>query len=340
VVAAAVLAVSSGVAGAFAMHQIDGGRVTTVNHAAAPVLDRSSLSGVIASVQPSVVSINTGTAEGSGVILSADGAILTNNHVVATARGNTVKVTFSSGKIAQATIVGTDPRSDLAVIKAAGVSGVTPAKFGDSDELKQGDTVIALGSPLGLEGSASEGIVSALHRTITVGDNESPTQQSTGSGSISDAIQTDAAINPGNSGGALVNLAGEVIGINTAIATSGQGQGNIGVGFAIPSNGAKQVATQLANGQKVSHAYLGVRVGDADGSTGAVIAGVVPGGPAAAAGLAPGDVVTKVDDKTITDADGLVAAIQRAKPGDKLALTVNRNGKQTAVTVTLGEAPQ
>jgi len=337
VVAATVLALASGLAGAFAMHQIDGGRTTTVNRPAAPVLDRSSLSRVIASVQPSVVSINTGTAEGSGVIISADGAILTNNHVVATARGNTVRVTFSSGRTAQATIVGTDPRSDLAVIKAQGVSGLAAATFGNSDDLQQGDTVIALGSPLGLEGSASEGIVSALHRTITVGE-DSPSGR--GSGSISDAIQTDAAINPGNSGGALVNLAGEVVGINTAIATSGQSQGNIGVGFAIPSNRAKQVATQLLNGQKVSHAYLGVHVGDADGGAGAVIADVVAGGPAAKGGLAPGDVVTKAGERTVNDASDLIAAIDAAKPGDDLVLTVNRNGRPTQVTVTLGEAPQ
>jgi putative serine protease PepD len=338
VVAAAAIAVSSGVVGAFAMHQIDGDRTTTVNHTSAPVLDRSSLSRVIAAVTPSVVSINTGTAEGSGVILTADGAILTNNHVVATARGNTVRVTFSSGKSAQATIVGTDPRSDLAVIKAQGVSGLSPAKFGDSDDLQQGDTVIALGSPLGLEGSASEGIVSALHRTITVGDNEAPSQRATGANSISDAVQTDAAINPGNSGGPLVNLAGEVVGINTAIATNGQGQGNIGVGFAIPSNRAKEVAGQLLAGQKVSHPFLGVQVGDADNGSGAVIADVVAGGPAAKAGLAEGDVVTKVGDKTVGDARDLIAAIQAAKPGDKLVLTVNRNGNQMQVTVTLGEA--
>jgi putative serine protease PepD len=339
VAAAAALAVSSGLTGALVMHQIDGGSTTTVNRAAAPVVDRSSLARIIAAVQPSVVSINTGSAEGSGVIISADGAILTNNHVVATARGNsTMRVTFATGRTATATVVGTDPRSDLAVIKAQGVSGLTAATFGNSDDLQQGDTVLALGSPLGLSGSASEGIVSALHRTITVGGDETPSSRGAGAGSISDAIQTDAAINPGNSGGPLVNLAGEVVGINTAIATSGQGQGNIGVGFAIPSNRAKQVATELLAGQKVSHAFLGVRVSDADGGGGAVISDVVAGGPAAAAGLAKGDVVTKVGGKSITDADGLVAAVNAAKPGDKLVLTVNRNGAQTEISVTLGEA--
>src|SRR5262249_5094525 len=157
---------------------------------------------------------------------------------------------------AQATIVGTDPASDLAVIKAQGVSGRTPAKFGDSNNIQQGDTVLALGSPLGLDGSVTAGIVSALDRTISGAGGQSQPRHGRPT-SISHAIQTDAAINPGNSGGALVNLAGEVIGINTAIATSGQGEGNIGVGFAIPSNRAKQVADQLLKGQKVSHPFLG-----------------------------------------------------------------------------------
>jgi putative serine protease PepD len=339
VVAAAALSVSSGLAGAYTMHRIEGAsQSTTVNHAAAPVVDRSSLAGVIAAVQPSVVSINTGTAEGSGVIVSADGAILTNNHVVATARGNTVQVTFSTGRTAQATIVGTDPGSDLAVIKAQGVTDLTAAKFGNSDDIQQGDTVIALGSPLGLSGSASEGIVSALHRTISVGDDQTQRASARGT-SIADAIQTDAAINPGNSGGPLVNLAGHVIGINTAIATSGQSQGNIGVGFAIPSNRAKQVAEQLLKGQKVSHPFLGVQVGDSTSGTGAVISDVVAGGPADKAGLVRGDIVTKVGDKEIKGADDLVAAIQAGKPGDKLTLTVIRNGgAPQQITVTLGEA--
>ena len=166
--------------------------------------------------------INTGTGEGSGVILTTDGAILTNNHVVAGARNNTVRVTFSTGRTANATVVGTDPAGDLAVVKAQGASGLTAAKFGNSDGLQPGDTVLALGSPLGLQGSVTAGIVSALHRTI----DESGENGGQGH-SIGDAIQTDAAINPGNSGGPLVNTSGEVVGINTAIATSdgGQGQG-------------------------------------------------------------------------------------------------------------------
>jgi putative serine protease PepD len=200
----------------------------------------ANLSDVAAKVLPSVVSINTGTAVGSGVVITQDGAILTNNHVVATARGTSVQVTFSDGRSAQAQIVGTDETSDLAIIKISGGGTFTPLAFADSSTVHVGDTVLAIGSPLGLDGSVTSGIVSALNRTIDEGqDGQSAAAKITG------AIQTDAAINPGNSGGALVNTAGELIGINTAIATSGQTAGSIGVGFAISSNTAKTVAQHL-----------------------------------------------------------------------------------------------
>jgi putative serine protease PepD len=337
-VAAVALALSSGLAGGFVAHAFDDGGTVTVTRNAAPVLERTSVAGVAAQVQPSVVDITTAVGEGSGVVISADGAILTNNHVLEGARGNTVDVTFSNGKTAKATIVGTDQTGDLAVVKAQGVSGLTPAKFGDSDAVQVGDTVLALGSPLGLQGSVTAGIVSALHRTIEEGgQQQNPFGGSSGGPqrSIGDAIQTDAAINPGNSGGALVNLAGEVIGINTAIATSGQGAGNIGVGFAISSKRAKAVADQLLKGGKVSHPYIGVQVGNGDG--GALIADVVAGGPADKAGLRKGDLVTKIGSQQIKDMNGLVGAIQSGKPGDQLRVTIVRNGTEQQVTVTLGE---
>ncbi len=235
--AAGVLAVSSGVAGGYLSNQFDGGNPATARAAtsAAPASNPGSLAAVAAKVQPSVVSINTGSAEGSGVVLTADGYVLTNNHVVATARGSTVRLTFSDGRTATATIVGTDAANDLAVVKAAGVSGLTAATFAPSADVQVGDTVLAIGSPLGLDGTVTAGIVSAVHRDL------SSDRQST----ISDAIQTDAAINPGNSGGPLVDTAGRVIGINTAIATDGQSDGNIGVGFAIPSDTATKVADQI-----------------------------------------------------------------------------------------------
>jgi putative serine protease PepD len=322
------------VTGGFVAHQFErNGSAPTVTRNAAPVVDRSSVAAVAAAVQPSVVDITVGNGEGSGVVISADGYILTNNHVVESGRGNSLDVTFNNGKTAKATIVGTDPPGDLALVKAQGVSGLTPAKFGDSDAVQVGDTVLALGSPLGLQGSVTAGIVSALHRTIDEGG-----QQGAGAGhSIGDAIQTDAAINPGNSGGALVNMAGEVIGINTAILTSGQGSaGNIGVGFAISSNKAKSTAEQLRNGGKVSHPYLGVQVGS--GSGGALITDVVAGGPADKAGLRKGDLVTKVGSRAVTDSRSLVGAIQAGKPGDQIQLTVMRNGAEQQITATLGES--
>jgi putative serine protease PepD len=255
---AAVVMVSAGAAGGYLVHRVDGTPATTRTVTTTPsVVDRSALASVAAAVEPSVVSIDTGTAEGSGVVMTTDGYIVTNNHVVATAGGGSVRVTFSNGKTATATIVGTDPTNDLAVVKANGVSGLAPATFADSDQVQVGDTVLAIGSPLGLDGTVTAGIVSGLHRDLS--DSGGGNGGGNGGGgfggrrggeqsTIKDAIQTDAAINPGNSGGALVDSAGRVIGINTAIATAGQSAGNIGVGFAIPSNTAKQIADKLMKG--------------------------------------------------------------------------------------------
>jgi putative serine protease PepD len=221
---------------------------------------QGSTAQVAAAVQPSVVSIQArtaaGTATGSGVILRSDGVVLTNAHVVSGAQQVAVK--FSNGKTAAARVLGADTGDDIAVIKAQGVSGLKPATLGDSGRLAVGDQVLAVGSPLGLDGSVTSGIVSALGRQIQEGDSEQQLppglrgqlsqQQRT---VIENAIQTDAAINPGNSGGALVNSAGQVIGINTAIATSGSSDGNIGVGFAIPINSAKKTADAIIAGASV-----------------------------------------------------------------------------------------
>jgi putative serine protease PepD len=262
---AAVVMLSAGAAGGYLVHRVDG-TPTAIRTVTAPpnVVDRSVLATVAAAVEPSVVSIDTGTAKGSGVVMTASGYIVTNNHVVTTAEGSSVRVTFSNGKTATATIVGTDPTNDLAVIKANGVSGLAPATFADSDQVQVGDTVLAIGSPLGLDGTVTAGIVSGLHRDLSSsgGGNSGPGSGNSGPGggngggsgsrrggeqsTIKNAIQTDAAINPGNSGGALVDSAGRVIGINTAIATAGQSAGNIGVGFAIPSNTAKQISDKLS----------------------------------------------------------------------------------------------
>jgi putative serine protease PepD len=240
------LGLSSGTVGAYAGTRLaDHTTTTTTTTTTTSVATAGSLASVAAAVKPSVVTVIVRSAgqeaEGSGIILRSDGVILTNNHVVAAAGAAAgITVQFSNGQKATATVVGTDPATDLAVIKAQGVSGLKAATIGNSGSLQVGDTVLAIGSPLGLEETVTQGIVSALGRTITVaGDNHS-------SETLRDAIQTDAAINPGNSGGPLVNSAGQVVGITTANASvNGQSSGSIGVGFAIPIDHAKQVINQL-----------------------------------------------------------------------------------------------
>ncbi|GAA1255084.1 hypothetical protein GCM10009677_01130 [Sphaerisporangium rubeum] len=352
--ALAAVAVGGGVTGALVTGAANG-----TPAAASPIMRPASnaagatVADVARAVQPSVVSILVtgaqGQAEGSGVILSADGLILTNNHVVAGAgQGGQVQVNFSDGKNAAATIVGTDPATDLAVIKAQDVSGLTKATLGDSDKLNVGDAVLAIGSPLGLEGSVTAGIVSALDRTVSVGGEQSQQQpglppgwgrqqQQSAPTTIGGAIQTDAAINPGNSGGALVDSSGQVVGINSAIATNG-GDGNIGVGFAIPINTARQVADQLIKSGKATHAYLGVNLADPTGNTeGAVVASVQDGSPAARAGLREGDLITKIDGTQVTAADTVVGRIRSMTPGTKITLTYVRGGDSATATVTLAE---
>jgi putative serine protease PepD len=351
-VGALVLAVAlgSGFAGAqIALNRDDSATssATLVKGGSSPT---ETLAKVAAAVQPSVVSIKVaasgGSDEGSGVITSSDGTILTNNHVIsAAAAGGVITVTFADGKTADATIVGRDAATDLAVIKASGVSGLKPATFGDSGSVHVGDTVLAIGSPLGLQGSVSAGIVSALHRPVDVGSSEQqpdPFGQQQGGGSAStvlnDAIQTDAPINPGNSGGPLVDTQGRVIGINSAIASlsSGGGQsGNIGVGFAIPVDEAQRVAQQLVNGDKVTHAVLGVQVSDVtDG--GARVESVTASSGADKGGLKVGDVITKVDGTTVDDATALTAAIRTHQAGDTVRLTLTRDAGPSTVSVTLG----
>ncbi len=307
-----------------------------------------SVEAVAAQVLPSVVSIGVSTAqgggEGSGIVLSSDGLILTNNHVVADAANGAgqISVTLNDGSTAAASIVGRDPVTDLAVIQAKGVSGLTKATLGSSANLDPGEQVVAIGSPLGLQGTVTSGIVSALNRPVRTGDASGTESVST----VIDAIQTDAAINPGNSGGPLVNLKGEVIGINSAIAslgaTSGSQSGSIGVGFSIPIDQARRVATQLVDSGTATHAQLGVSVRDASASgsqifsDGAAVAQVTAGGSAAAAGLQAGDVLTKVGDRPVDSADALIAAIRSHQSGDKVVLTYVRSGSTKTVTATLG----
>jgi putative serine protease PepD len=266
---------------------------------------------------------STATAEGSGFVVDKQGHIVTNQHVVDGA--SSVEVTFADGSKASAKVVGTDPSNDLAVIKVDGVdsSKLQPLTLADSSSVKVGDAVYALGSPYGLEDSFTAGIVSALGRTI-----QSPNQHS-----ISGAIQTDAAINHGNSGGPLLNTSGQVVGVNAQI-QSDSGD-NSGVGFAIQSNQVRSIAGDIISGGTVQHPYLGVELGDGpDG--GAQVGTVKSGSPADSAGLQEGDVITAVDGQSVSGSDDVVGAVQSHKVGDKLQLTVQRDGQEKSITVTLG----
>mgnify|MGYP001598070013 CR=1 FL=1 len=312
-------------------------------------LPSGSVAAVSAALLPSVVSIIvTGPNEqdeGTGIILSADGQIVTNNHVVeAAATSGVIAVTFSDGHSVTATIVGRDPTSDLAVIKAQDTTGLHPATLGADSSLVVGEQVVAVGSPLGLSNTVTSGSVSSLNRPVC-------TQNCSGSGStptVLDAIQTDAAINPGNSGGPLVAMSGQVVGINSAIATLDQNQGdsqsgNIGVGFAIPIDDAKRVINELQTTGHANHALFGIGVADSVDSklntpNGAKIVSVTAGGAADKAGLKVGDVVVKFGDRRLVDADSLIAATHAAAPNSTVSITYLRAGQQATVQVTLGSA--
>ena len=284
---------------------------------------------------------------GSGVIIRSDGYILTNNHVVSVAgTGGSLTVVTNDGQQAAAKIVGTDSSDDLAVIKVDGLKNLTAATFGKSSSLVVGQTVVAVGAPLGLSDTVTSGIVSNTARPVTTGD-------SSNTEAVFNAVQTDAAINPGNSGGPLVDLNGNVVGINAAIATANNGglnipgqqqqqSGSIGIGFAIPSDEASRIANQLITTGKATHAVLGVRVGSSaqnqSSQTGATLASVDANGPAAAAGLKAGDIVTKFGGQRLDDATALVAAVRSHSPGDKVSLSYLRNGKSATAQVTLGSA--
>jgi putative serine protease PepD len=263
-------------------------------------------------------------AQGSGWVYDSDGHIVTNDHVVDGAQS--ISVRFWNGKTYSAEVVGTDKSTDLAVIKVDAPSSVLhPLQVGDSSDVQVGDGVVAIGSPFGLEETVTSGIVSALHRAITAPNNFT----------INDSIQTDAAINHGNSGGPLLNTQGQVIGVNAQIKSDSGG--NEGVGFSIPSNTIRSIASQLISSGKVEHAYLGVSV-DASAAT-ARLADIRPLTPAAKAGLKSGDVVIAVDDKTISSGDDLTRAIDAHKPGDKITLTYKRGGSEHSVELTLATRP-
>jgi putative serine protease PepD len=308
---------------------------------------------VAKAVEPSVVAISArsqfGGGEGSGVILDTKGHVLTNNHVaVAGGANGKLSVTLNDGRTYDASVVGTDPSTDLAVLQVKGADNLTPATLGDSDAVSVGAPVMAVGNPLGLAGTVTTGIVSALDRPVTTSNDESngPAAASGSGPVVTNAIQTDAAVNPGNSGGALVDISGKVIGVPSSIASLGSnfggGQsGSIGLGFSIPINEAKSIADQLIAHGKAEHPLLGVTLKDGsikDGNatrTAAVIVDVSNGTPAAAAGLRSGDAIIKVDDEIVNGSESLVAQIRERNVGSKVSLTIMRGGKQQTVQVTL-----
>ncbi len=356
VAATTALALIAGVGGGYLGSELSSNSATSADssltqlNTSAPVSDNrspapaGSIQAVASKVLPSTVSVlasSTASAgEGSGVILTADGLILTNNHVVAGATA--IEVRFNDGTTAAATVVGTTATDDLAVIKADGVSGLTPATLGSSANLEVGQPVVAIGSPLGLSATVTSGIVSALNRPVRTGSESGQSQDT-----VINAVQTDAAINPGNSGGALVDMNGAVIGINSAIASlsasEGGQAGSIGVGFAIPVDQAKRIAQEIIESGKATHAVLGASVSDAAGQdsqipTGAKIANVTGGSGAEAAGLQAGDVITKIGNQSVESADALIAAVRSSTPNGTVSVTFVRGGQSQSVDVTLGSA--
>jgi len=305
----------------------------------------ASTAGIAGAVLPSVVSIEVtsaqGQASGSGFVLRQDGYLLTNNHVIAGGAepGSRIAVTFSDGSEEDATIVGRTSDYDLAVIKVER-GGLAPLALADSDAVAVGDPVVAIGAPLGLEGTVTTGIVSALNRPVAAG----PADEN----SFINAIQTDAAINPGNSGGPLVNMAGQVIGINSAIARnpSSDAAGNIGLGFAIPSKQAARTAEQLIDTGKATYPIIGVLLDRSYTGEGVRVTedseeqdAVTPDGPADAAGIRPGDVITGFNGRPVTEPDQLIVGIRAQEPGDTVSLTVRSGDDEPReVEVTLDEA--
>jgi putative serine protease PepD len=343
---AAVLGAGAGI-GSYAFLVNDGSvSPVTITSGAAPQSPaiNGTVTAAAAKIEPSLVTIAVQSGGsggiGSGVVLDKDGHILTNNHVIAAAaQGGEISVTFHNGTTATAKIIGTSESNDLAVIKVDGVNDLNPATFAKSSELTVGQTVVAAGAPLGLAESVTSGIVSNTARPVRSGNNND---------AVYLAVQTDAAINPGNSGGPLVDLDGAVVGINSSIASTSSGAdggqpGNIGIGFAIPSDVAARVANELITSGKSTNAALGVTVAGSDSelstATGVSLQQVVSGGAAEKAGLHAGDVVTKIDDFHTTTPDGLIAATRFYAPGTTVSVTFIRDGgsPQTA-EVTLGTA--
>lgn len=351
VVPAAAVGIGSGFMGAAIASPSSTTSSSTPGTVAAGSAAACSVTSVADTALPSVVTIKasgqSAAGTGSGEVIRSDGYILTNNHVVSPAgAGGSVEVTFASGATVPATIVGRDILTDLAVLKVNPPSGLKAIALGSSASLRVGQPVVALGAPLGLSGTVTSGIVSALDRTVEVpAENDS-------SALLVSAVQTDAAINPGNSGGALVNCSGQLVGIPSAGAnvptSSGEASGgNIGLGFAIPVDIGKTISDEIISTGRVTHAYFGVQTvpippgaaTEAGVSEGLFVAGVVANGPAAKAGLRQGDVITKIEGNAATSNVQIQELTLTKSPGNKVTIDYNRNGATASTTVTLGTQP-
>ncbi len=298
--------------------------------AAASPPANGSVGAIYAAASRGVVSIQSSDGTGTGFVVESDGTIVTNSHVVGSDRR--VKVRFGdSGRPLDAQVLGSDPSVDIAVLHVdpATAGKLYPLALADSDQVKVGDTAIAIGNPLGLDRTATTGIISGIGREIRAPNGFQ----------IDKVIQTDAPINPGNSGGPLLDSRGRVVGVNSQIATAGAGSGNIGIGFAVPANTVRTVVPQLKSGQGVQHAYLGVSTAPTSGNTGAEIGSVNGGSPAQRAGAEIGDIVVEVDGARVNQPEDIATAIADNKPGDRITMKVRRNGQERTLTVTLGNRP-
>ena len=301
----------------------------------APDARSRAVRDVYAKASPSVVFVRSregsGVASGTGFVVDADGTIVTNAHVVA--GSSNVQVRFEdNGDGVDAEVLGTDASSDIAVLRVdpSDTGGVKPLTLANSDSVRVGDLAIAIGYPLGLDRTATAGIVSGLGRAIKAPNGFS----------IDKVIQTDAPINPGNSGGPLLDAAGRVIGINSQIATTGGGGGSVGIGFAVPSNTVRQVVPRLRSGSSIKRAYLGIESGPSIVGQGALVSNVVPGGPADQAGLQIGDTITRVAGEEIRAPEDISAGIESRSPGDEVDIELRRAGDERTVKVTLGTRPE
>jgi putative serine protease PepD len=330
---AAILLIAAGALGAVL---VDGGGTTPLPAASGPVVKagkgQTRAGAVYTSASPAVVSIRAGSATGTGFLIDREGRVVTNAHVV---EGNDrVEVRFGADSDSiEGQVRGTDPSSDLAVVeidpgKVPG--GVTPLRLADSRDVKVGDVAIAIGNPFGLDRTATEGIVSGIGREI----------QAPNGFSIDSVIQTDAPINPGNSGGPLLDETGRVIGVNSQIETGGS-QGNVGIGFAVPSNTVREVVPALTRGEQIERAYLGVQTSPASMSSqkGAQVQSVVSGGPADRAGIRTGDVITGIDGKDVGEPSDITQALSNDSPGKVVDVELHRDGSNVTVRATLGTRP-